>query len=145
AADPVKTGGQLYLNLSGNGLGDKFGAAATDAAPATDSASSKKFDLGSVPLTISAADSTSGWDAALGGKGLYVTPLSDSFSVFGHGGFTKSQSDTGGLFGSTSLDAGPGLQYQQGTLAMSLQPDVGVSLQSDAVQQVDYGINSAVS
>ncbi len=149
-ADPVKTGGQLYLNLQGTDLGDKLGAASAQApnldpagTAATDS--SRKINLGDVPMTLSAKDSGAGWGMAAGGTGQYVVPLSDSFSLVNHGGFSKSQDLAGSLFGNTSVNAGPGLAFHQDDLALALQPDLGMSLQSAAVQQVDYGVNSSIS
>jgi hypothetical protein len=149
-ADPPQTGAQLYLNVAGNKLDDKLNAAVADdsATPQQDTSStspSKKLDLGEVPFTVSAANSTDGWGAVAGGTGQYVVPLSDSFSLVNHGAFTKEQSLSGGLFGDTSVDAGPGLAYHEGNLALSLQPDLGVSLQSDALQQVNYGLSTTVS
>lgn len=147
------TGAQLYLNLSGSGLNDKLaGAAADDPLAASDSASAnanagnanKKIQLGTIPLTVTTADSVKPWDAVFGGSGQYVVPLSDGFSLVNHGAFSKSQS-ADGLFGDTSADAGPGLAYKQGSFAMSLQPDIGVAMQSDALHQVDYGVSSSVS
>ncbi|HVJ43613.1 MAG TPA: hypothetical protein VM639_19080 [Dongiaceae bacterium] len=148
-ADPAATGAQLYLNVSGDGLNDKLSSSSADggALGADDTASassSKKIDLGSVPFTVSTADSTGGWGAVLGGTGQYVVPLSDGFSLVNHGAFTKSQTSSGFL-GATSADAGPGLEYREGNLALALQPDVGVTLQSEALQQLDYGLSSSLS
>src|SRR5262249_54269590 len=58
--------------------------------------------------------------------------------------FSKAQSDSG-LLGDASADAGPGLAYHQGSFAISLSPDVGVTLQDQALHQVDYGLSSTVS
>lgn len=148
-ADPPATGAQLYLNVSGAGLNDKLASSSAepDAFGAGDTASassSKKIDLGSVPFTVSTADSSGGWGAVLGGTGQYVVPLSDGFSLVNHGAFAKSQSSTG-ILGDTSADVGPGLEYREGNLALALQPDVGVTLQSQALQQIDYGLSSSLS
>ena len=146
--DQTSTGASLYLNLSGAGLNDKLtGSSANDPLAASGSAptpTNKKIDLGDVPFTVSTGDSDRGWDAVLGGSGQYVVPLSDGFSVVNHGAFSKSQSDAG-LLGDASADAGPGLAYRQGNFAISLSPDVGVTLQNDALHQVDYGVSSSVS
>lgn len=149
-ADPVKTGAQLYLDVKGAGLGEKIGAAAApdptfDPATTTSTDASRKIDLGVVPMTLSAKDSNAGWGVAASGDGQYVVPLSDSFSLISHGGFTKSQDIAGSLFGDTSAHAGPGVAFQQDDLALSLQPDLGVTMQSDMLQQVDYGLSSTIS
>jgi hypothetical protein len=149
-ADPVKTGVQLYLDVKGAGLGDKVGAVTTpdptrEPTAATSTDASRKVDLGSVPMTLSAKDSDAGWGVVAGGDGQYVVPLSDSFSLISHGGFTKSQDVAGSLFGDTSAHAGPGVAFQQDDLALSLQPDLGVTMQSETLQQVDYGLKSTLS
>ncbi|HVJ35314.1 MAG TPA: hypothetical protein VND94_19550 [Terriglobia bacterium] len=148
-ADPPATGAQLYLNVSGTGLNDKLASSSADpdafgASDTASASSSKKIDLGSVPFTVSTADSSGGWGAVLGGTGQYVVPLSDGFSLINHGAFTKSQSSAG-ILGDMSADAGPGLEYREGNLALGLQPDVGVTLQSQALQQIDYGLSSSLS
>ena len=147
-ADQASTGAALYLNLSGAGLNDKLtGSSADDPLAANDAAATptnKKIDLGDVPFTVSTADSDRGWDAVLGGTGQYVVPLTDGFSLVNHGAFSKSQSDSG-LLGDASADAGPGLAYRQGSFAISLSPDIGVTLQDQALHQVDYGVSSSVS
>lgn len=149
-ADPIKTGAQLYLDVKGSNLGDKIGSAVTQdptigSTASANSDSSKKIDLGQVPLTLSAKDSDAGFGVTAGGSGQYVVPLSDSFSLVNHGGFSKSQAVAGSLFGDTSVDVGPGLAFRQDDFAWLLQPDMGVSLQSAALQQVDYGVSSTLS
>jgi hypothetical protein len=153
-ADPPQTGAQLSLSVSGNKLDDKLDSATSSDSlfgqiagqgDGSDSDHSKQLDLGSVPFTVSAANSTDGWGAVASGTGQYVVPLSDSFSLINHGGFSKAQSLSGGLFGNTSVDAGPGLAYREGNLALALQPDIGVNVQSDALQQINYGLSTTVS
>lgn len=159
-ADPPQTGAQLYLNVSGNKLDDKLDSATSgdtslgqgglgqlgmpgDTASANHS---KQVDLGSVPFTVTAADSTDGWGAVAGGTGQYVVPISDSFSLVNHGGFSSSQTVAGALLGgNTSINAGPGLAYHEGSFAMALQPDIGANLQSDTLQQINYGLSTTVS
>jgi hypothetical protein len=147
-ADQTTTGASLYLNLSGAGLNDKLtGSAASDPLTVDEAAATptnKKIDLGDIPFTVSTADADHGWGAVLGGSGQYVVPLSDGFSLVNHGAFSKSQSDAG-LFGDASADAGPGLAYRQGSFAISLSPDVGVTMQDQALHQFDYGLSSSVS
>lgn len=149
-ADPVQTGAQLYLDVKGSNLGDKIGSAVAQdpTAASTSTASSdpsKKIDLGLVPLTLSAKDSDSGFGVTAGGNGQYVVPLSDSFSLISHGGFAKSQGVGGSLFGDTTVDAGPGLAFRQDDFAWLLQPDIGVTMQSAALQQIDYGVGTTLS
>jgi len=147
-ADQSSTGASLYLNLSGAGLNDKLtGGAAADPLAASDGTATptnKKIDLGDVPFTVSTADSDRGWDAVLGGSGQYVVPLSGGLSLVNHGAFTKTQSNSG-VFGDASANAGPGLAYRQGNFAISLSPNVGVTMQNQALSQIDYGVSSSVS
>ena len=136
---------KLFVNVMGSGLADKLSSSDTSgpAAPANNDPT-RQVDLGGVPLTVVAKDSTSQGVVA-GANGQYVIVLSDRLSLVNSGSFSRTQYLSGTTLGATAADGGPELLYKSDGLTMGVRPDLGLALDNMALDQVTYGVNSHVS
>ncbi|MET1027090.1 MAG: hypothetical protein ABWY00_07975 [Dongiaceae bacterium] len=136
---------KLFVNVMGNGLADKLSPPDSSSliTPAANEPT-KQVELGSVPLTVAAQDS-SDQGVVAGANGQYVIVLSDRLSLVNSGSFSRTQYLSGTALAATAADGGPELLYKGDGLTMGLRPDLGLALDNTALDQVSYGVNSHVS